>query len=54
MAKHECKVCGYIYDSEEGDREKGVAPGTAFEDIPENWECPICGATKSYFVPKEE
>ena len=38
MAKHECKVCGYVYDVEEGDRENGVAPGTAFEDIPENWD----------------
>jgi rubredoxin len=54
MAKHECKVCGYVYDVEEGDRENGVAPGTAFEDIPENWACPICGATKSYFEQKED
>ena len=52
MAKHECKVCGYVYDVEEGDRENGVAPGTAFEDRPENWACPICGATKSYFEQK--
>ena len=54
MAKHECKVCGYVYDPEEGDRENGIAPGTTFEDIPENWECPICGATKNYFAPKED
>ena len=44
----------YVYDVEEGDRENGVAPGTAFEDIPENWACPICGATKSYFEQKED
>lgn len=44
-----CEPCGFIYDPEEGDPDGGVAPGTAFEDIPEDWMCPICGATKADF-----
>ncbi len=47
-AKYECP-CGYIYDPEEGDFEHGVEPGTAFEDLPEDWVCPKCGAEKEYF-----
>ncbi len=49
MAKWECTMCGYIYDPEVGDEDNGVTPGTAFEDIPEDWECPMCGAPKSDF-----
>lgn len=48
--KYQCKVCGYIYDPEEGDPHSGIAPGTAFEDIPDDWTCPICGVTKKDFV----
>ena len=48
--KYRCTVCGFIYDPEEGDPDSGIAPGTAFEDIPEDWECPICGVTKKDFV----
>jgi rubredoxin len=48
--KYRCIVCGYIYDPEEGDPHSGIKPGTAFEDIPDNWECPICGVTKKDFV----
>ena len=48
MAKWECP-CGYVYDPEEGDYENGIDPGTAFEDLPEDWVCPKCGAGKEYF-----
>lgn len=49
MAKWECLVCGYIYDPNEGDPENGVEPGTAFEDLPDDWLCPECGAGKDMF-----
>ena len=49
MKKYVCDVCGYIYDPATGDPEGGVAPGTDFDDIPENWVCPVCGATKDQF-----
>lgn len=49
MKKFECTVCGYIYDPEVGDPESGIAPGTLFEDLPEDWVCPVCGADKSMF-----
>jgi rubredoxin len=48
MDKYECP-CGYIYDPEEGDYESGVEPGTPFEDLPDDWVCPKCGAEKEYF-----
>ena len=46
MKKYICTVCGYVYDPELGDPDGGIAPGTAFEDIPENWVCPDCGVSK--------
>ncbi|NLW24966.1 MAG: High molecular weight rubredoxin [Clostridia bacterium] len=49
MKKYECLVCGYIYDPAEGDPDSGIAPGTAFEDLPEDWVCPLCGAPKDQF-----
>jgi rubredoxin len=49
MAKYECTVCGYIYDPELGDPDGGVAPGTPFAEIPDDWVCPVCGAEKSEF-----
>lgn len=49
MAKYKCTVCGYIYDPEMGDPDGGIKPGTPFEEIPDDWECPICGAAKSEF-----
>ena len=49
MDKYECIVCGYVYDPELGDADGGIAPGTAFEDIPDSWVCPVCGASKSDF-----
>ncbi len=50
MTKWECTVCGYIYDPELGDPDVGIAPGTPFADIPDDWVCPDCGATKDDFV----
>jgi rubredoxin len=49
MKKYICTVCGYIYDPEAGDPDGGVQPGTAFEDIGEDWVCPVCGAAKDAF-----
>ncbi|MBF2067168.1 MAG: rubredoxin [Calothrix sp. C42_A2020_038] len=51
MQKYICTVCGYEYDPEEGDPDSGVDPGTTFEEIPEDWECPVCGANKDQFEP---
>jgi len=48
MQKMECP-CGYVYDPAEGDYENGIAPGTAFADLPDSWVCPKCGAEKEYF-----
>ena len=49
MDKWECLVCGYIYDPEKGDPDGGVEPGTKFEDLPDDWVCPVCGARKDQF-----
>lgn len=49
MEKWECQVCGYIYDPAVGDPENGIASGTKFEDIPNDWVCPQCGAAKDQF-----
>lgn len=46
MAKWVCNICGYIYDPEVGDPDNGVAAGTAWEDVPEDWVCPLCGVGK--------
>src|SRR5215213_6500430 len=48
-----CESCGFIYDPEEGDPDGGVPAGTAFEDIPGDWVCPVCGARKKDFSPYE-
>ena len=53
MQKYVCGACGYIYDPALGDPDSGLAPGTAFEDIPEDWVCPICGVGKDMFSPAE-
>ena len=52
MDKWECMVCGYVYDPAKGDPDNGVAPGTPFEDLPDDWVCPECGADKSMFEKK--
>ena len=49
MDKYVCTVCGYVYDPAQGDPDNGVAPGTKFEDLPTDWECPVCGASKDDF-----
>ena len=49
MTKYICTVCDYIYDPEVGDPDNGVEPGTAFEDLPDDWVCPDCGVEKSEF-----
>ncbi|VDB00154.1 Rubredoxin [Olavius algarvensis spirochete endosymbiont] len=54
MKKYVCDVCGYIYDPAEGDEDNEVPAGTAFEDLPEDWVCPLCGAEKSEFSEMEE
>ena len=53
MAKYKCTVCGYIYDPEQGDPDGDIKPGTAFEDIPDDWVCPVCGAAKDQFETAE-
>ena len=50
MDKYICEPSGYIYDPETGDPDSGIAPSTAFEDIPDDWVCPICGVGKDLFV----
>ncbi len=53
MKKYVCGVCGYVYDPEQGDPDRDVAPGTAFEALPDDWVCPDCGAEKDSFSPEE-
>ena len=49
MDKYQCDVCGYVYDPAVGDPDNGVAAGTAFDDLPDDWTCPVCGAEKDQF-----
>jgi len=49
LPRYQCEVCGYIYDPEKGDPDGGISPGTPFEEIPDTWVCPICGASKAQF-----
>jgi rubredoxin len=51
MKKYRCIMCGYIYDPAEGDPSNDIAPATAFEDLPDDWVCPDCGADKDQFEP---
>ncbi len=53
MKKYVCDVCGYVYDAETGDPENGVEAGTAFENIPEGWLCPLCGVGVDQFSEDE-
>jgi rubredoxin len=52
--KYICTICGYIYDPAEGDPDGGVDAGTKWEDVPEDWVCPECGAPKDSFEPYED
>jgi rubredoxin len=54
MKKYICTVCEYIYDPAKGDPDSGIEPGTAFEDLPDDWVCPLCGVGKEDFEPVEE
>lgn len=49
MKSYMCVICGYVYEEEKGRPEDGIPPGTRWEDVPENWKCPDCGAAKSDF-----
>ena len=53
MKKYVCDVCGYVYDPAVGDPDGGIAPGTPFEEIPDNWTCPLCGIGKDSFSVME-
>lgn len=53
MKKYVCSICGYIYDEAKGAPEAGIKPGTKWEDIPDDFVCPVCGAPKSAFTPEE-
>ncbi len=50
MNKYKCTVCGHLYDPVYGDPDSGIAPGTAFQDIPDDWVCPICGVGKEDYL----
>jgi rubredoxin len=50
MKKFRCIICGYLYDEENGDPNSGIEPGTSFEEIPDDWLCPVCGAGKGEFT----
>ena len=52
MQKYVCNVCGYTYDPEAGDPDNDVAGGTSWEDVPGDWECPMCGVGKDQFAPE--
>ena len=53
MDKYVCTICGYVYDPEVGDTDSGITAGTPFEEIPDDWVCPICGAGKDDFEKEE-
>ena len=52
--KYRCAICSHVYDPAEGDPASNVPPGTAFADLPEDWYCPDCGATKDDFEPVDD
>ncbi len=52
MKKYVCDICGYVYDPTKGDLDNGVNPRTAFEDLPDDWICPTCGAGADSFSPQ--
>jgi len=54
MQKYQCDVCDYVYDPEQGDPENGVEPGTALENVSDDWVCPLCGVGKEDFSPVDE
>ena len=50
--KYECTLCGYVYDPAKGDPDNGIEAGTEFNELPEDWECPLCGVGKEQFEPE--
>lgn len=54
MEVYVCDLCDYAYNPEKGDEESGVAPGTAWESLPEDWVCPICGGRKTDFIKTDK
>jgi len=54
MDKYQCRACPYIYDPAVGDPDGGIPAGTAFEDLPDDWVCPVCGLAKDEFEEYEE
>ena len=50
MERYQCVICGYLYDPKEGDPAAGIGPGTSFDDLPEDYMCPVCGANKDEFI----
>lgn len=50
MNKYKCTICGHVYDPHVGDPDSGIMPGTSFDDIPDDWVCPICGVGKDDYV----
>jgi rubredoxin len=53
MSKYKCTICGYIYDPEIGNPDSGIKPGASFDELPDNWVCPVCGAAKDQFEKME-
>ncbi|UCB50004.1 MAG: rubredoxin [Deltaproteobacteria bacterium] len=53
MDKYVCTICGYVYDPANGDPDSGIEPGTSFADLPDDWTCPICGATRDQFEKED-
>lgn len=53
MKRYVCNVCGYVYDPAEGDPEHDISAGTPFEELPADWTCPVCGASKDEFSPED-
>ncbi|HID97126.1 MAG TPA: rubredoxin [Thermodesulfobacteriaceae bacterium] len=53
MQKYKCDICGYVYDPEAGDPGSGIAPGVSYDDLPDDWTCPVCGAAKDQFSPTD-
>lgn len=53
MDKYVCNICGYVYDPEVGDEDNGVQPGISFDALPDDWQCPVCGAEKDDFSKED-
>lgn len=55
MKVWECRICGYVYNQDKGDSDGNIQPGTPFDQIPDDWRCPLCNGLKGYsFIEKEE